>query len=77
MEQDDKRIADLVNKLMDSNNLEKAPLEIKSKTGIVKIPTNFRPLLPFTDKVINKNTFVKRIFINGNSWVKFEKRQRV
>ena len=47
--------------------------EIKSKTGIVKIPTNFRPLLPFTDKVINKNTFVKRIFINGNSWVKFEK----
>ncbi|WP_431158413.1 hypothetical protein [Winogradskyella poriferorum] len=47
--------------------------EIKSKTGTVKIPTNFRPLLPFTDKVINKNTYVKRIFINGNSWVKFEK----
>jgi len=48
--------------------------EIKSKTGgIVKIPTNFRPLLPFTDKVEEKNTFIKRVFINGNNWVKFDK----
>ena len=47
--------------------------EIISKKGdIVKIPTNFRPLLPFTDKVDAKNTYIKRIFINGNNWVKFE-----
>lgn len=48
--------------------------EIKSKSGsIIKIPTNFRPLLPFTDEIESKNTFIKRIFINGNNWVKFEK----
>ncbi|MDN3492528.1 peptidase associated/transthyretin-like domain-containing protein [Winogradskyella bathintestinalis] len=48
--------------------------EIKSKTGgIVKIPTNFRPLLPFTDKVEEKNTYIKRVFINGNNWVNFDK----
>ncbi len=47
--------------------------EIKTKSGIVKIPTNFRPLLPFTDKIKTKNTYVKRVFINDNAWVKFEK----
>lgn len=48
--------------------------EIKSKSGsIVKIPTNFRPLLPFTDELDTKNTYIKRVFINGNNWVKFEK----
>ncbi|WP_179005653.1 hypothetical protein [Winogradskyella forsetii] len=48
--------------------------EIKSKSGdIVKIPTNFRPLLPFTDEVEGKNTYIKRVFINGNNWVKFDK----
>jgi hypothetical protein len=47
--------------------------EIKTKTGTVKIPTNFRPLLPFTDEIESKNTYIKRIFINGNNWVKFDK----
>lgn len=48
--------------------------EIESKTGgIIKIPTNFRPLLPFTDKVESKNTSIKRVFISGNNWMKFEK----
>ncbi|WP_296314393.1 hypothetical protein [Winogradskyella sp. UBA3174] len=47
--------------------------EIKSKNGLVKIPTNFRPLLPFTDEIETKNTFIKRVFIGGNGWVKFEK----
>ncbi|WP_299224715.1 hypothetical protein [uncultured Psychroserpens sp.] len=47
--------------------------EIKTKTGIVKIPTNFRPLLPFTDKITTHRTFIKRIFINGNDWVQFKK----
>ncbi|MFC0605259.1 hypothetical protein [Winogradskyella pulchriflava] len=47
--------------------------EIKTKNGVVKIPTNFRPLLPFTDEIETKNTYIKRVFINGNNWVKFEK----
>lgn len=47
--------------------------EIKTKSGVVKIPTNFRPLLPFTDKIKTKNTYVKRVFINGNEWVRFQK----
>lgn len=48
--------------------------EIESKNGgVIKIPTNFRPLLPFTDAIETKNTFIKRVFINGNNWVKFEK----
>ena len=46
--------------------------EIKSKKGVVKIPTNFRPLLPFTNKMETKNTFIKRVFISGNNWVKFD-----
>lgn len=48
--------------------------EITSRNGeVVKIPTNFRPLLPFTDGIETKNTFVKRVFINGNNWVKFDR----
>lgn len=47
--------------------------EIKSGTDIVKIPTNFRPLLPFTDKIETKNTYIKRVFINENTWTKFDK----
>ncbi|WP_400077739.1 hypothetical protein [Winogradskyella sp. R77965] len=47
--------------------------EIESKKGdIIKIPTNFRPLLPFTDEVESKNTYIKRVFISGNNWVKFK-----
>ncbi|BAO76700.1 hypothetical protein [Winogradskyella sp. PG-2] len=48
--------------------------EIKGKDGgVIKIPTNFRPLLPFTNEIKTKNTFIKRVFISGNNWVKFEK----
>jgi hypothetical protein len=48
--------------------------EIKAKNGgIIKIPTNFRPLLPFTNEITTKNTFIKRVFISGNNWVKFDK----
>jgi hypothetical protein len=47
--------------------------EIISKNGVVKIPTNFRPLLPFTDEITTKNTYIKRVFINGNNWIKFAK----
>ena len=46
--------------------------EIVSKNGsVVKIPTNFRPLLPFTDEIESKNTFIKRVFISGNNWLQF------
>ncbi len=47
--------------------------EIKGKNGTVKIPTNFRPLLPFTDEINSYNTYVKRVFISGNNWVQFKK----
>ncbi|WP_298894357.1 hypothetical protein [uncultured Psychroserpens sp.] len=47
--------------------------EIKGKNGTVKIPTNFRPLLPFTDQIDTHNTFIRRVFISGNNWVQFKK----
>jgi hypothetical protein len=47
--------------------------EIKSKNGLVKIPTNFRPLLPFTNEIDTYNTYIKRVFISGNTWVQFKK----
>lgn len=48
--------------------------EIKSKDGgVVKIPTNFRPLLPFTDKISENRTYIKRVFVNENKWTRFEK----
>ena len=47
--------------------------EIKGNDGIVKIPTNFRPLLPFTDKIQEHHTYVKRVFLNGENWVSFKK----
>lgn len=47
--------------------------EIKSIEGIVKIPTNFRPLLPFTDEIPEYNTYIKRVFLNKNQWAQFKK----
>lgn len=48
--------------------------EIKDRDGsMIKIPTNFRPLLPFTDKITENRTFVKRVFVNENKWTRFEK----
>ena len=47
--------------------------EIVSRNSVVKIPTNFRPLLPFTDKIENNRTFVKRVFVKDNKWVLFSK----
>jgi hypothetical protein len=46
--------------------------EIKGRDGIVKIPTNFRPLLPFTNEIKAHNTFIKRVFLNSNNWVQFK-----
>lgn len=47
--------------------------EIKGRNGMVKIPTNFRPLLPFTNEITAHTTYIKRVFINGNNWVQFKK----
>lgn len=47
--------------------------EIKTKRGIVKVSTTFRPLLPFTDEIPEKITFVRRIFLNGGQWTLFDK----
>ncbi len=47
--------------------------ELKNGSEIIKIPTNFRPLLPFTDKIPGNRTYVKRIFVHDNKWLRFEK----
>jgi len=47
--------------------------EVKTRRGIVKVSTTFRPLLPFTDKISEKRTFVKRIFLHDGNWVLFDK----
>jgi hypothetical protein len=47
--------------------------EIEGRNGTIKIPTNFRPLLPFTDEITENRTFIKRIFISGNAWQEFKK----
>jgi hypothetical protein len=47
--------------------------EITSRGTTVKIPTNFRPLLPFTGEIPENNTFIKRVFVNGNQWIQFKK----
>ncbi len=46
--------------------------ELKGPEGTVKIPTNFRPLLPFTDEINSHYTYIKRVFISGNNWVQFK-----
>ena len=47
--------------------------EVKTKRGVVKVSTTFRPLLPFTDAISEKRTFVKRIFLNGGKWILYDK----
>lgn len=48
--------------------------EVKTKRGIVKVSTTFRPLLPFTNKITEKRTFVKRVFLNGGKWILYDKK---
>ncbi|MDC3388187.1 carboxypeptidase-like regulatory domain-containing protein [Flavobacteriaceae bacterium] len=48
--------------------------EVKTRKGIVKVSTTFRPLLPFTEKIAEKRTFTKRIFLDDNDWIKFEQK---
>lgn len=46
--------------------------EIKTRTGYTKISTTYRPLLPFTDKIQGKKTWVRRIFLNNKKWQLFD-----
>ncbi|TYB80232.1 carboxypeptidase-like regulatory domain-containing protein [Bizionia saleffrena] len=47
--------------------------EVKTTRGTVKVSTTFRPLLPFTNAIIKKQTYVKRVFLNGGKWVLYAK----
>ncbi|UZO80109.1 carboxypeptidase-like regulatory domain-containing protein [Aquimarina sp. ERC-38] len=47
--------------------------EVETNRGIVKIPTTFRPLLPFTNKIKNNITFARRIFFRNRTWQRFDK----
>ena len=46
--------------------------EFKSKYGTQKIATTYRPLLPFTDEIEGKKTYVRRIFLNNKQWTLFD-----
>ena len=46
--------------------------EIKTKRGIQKISTAFRPLLPFTNEFPSQRTYVRRIFLNNKKWQVFD-----
>jgi hypothetical protein len=46
--------------------------EIKTRTGYTKVSTSYRPLLPFTDKIDGKKTWVRRIFLNDKKWQLFD-----
>ncbi len=47
--------------------------EIKTARGVQKISTSFRPLLPFSDKLVGQNTYVRRVFLNNKKWQIFDK----
>ena len=47
--------------------------EVKTRRGIEKISTTFRPLLPFTDALPEQQTFVRRVFLNNKKWQVFDK----
>jgi len=46
--------------------------EIKTSRGIAKISTTYRPLLPFTDEIEGKKTWVRRVFLNNKEWQLFD-----
>lgn len=46
--------------------------EIRTVRGMQKVSTTYRPLLPFTNEVEGKQTWVRRIFYNNKEWVLFD-----
>ena len=48
--------------------------EVKTKAGIKKISTAFRPLLPFSNERPEQKTFVRRVFLNNKEWQVFDEK---
>ena len=46
--------------------------EIETVRGLRKVSTTYRPLLPFTNEIDEKQTWVRRIFYNNKEWVLFD-----
>lgn len=46
--------------------------EIPTRSGFEKIATTYRPLLPFTDAIKDRDTYVRRIFFNDRAWQVFD-----
>ncbi|BAO55075.1 peptidase associated/transthyretin-like domain-containing protein [Nonlabens marinus] len=46
--------------------------EIRTRSGMEKVSTTYRPLLPFTDEINGQQTWVRRIFFNNKTWQLFE-----
>ncbi|MDP5077472.1 MAG: carboxypeptidase-like regulatory domain-containing protein [Nonlabens sp.] len=46
--------------------------EIKTRSGFTKISTTYRPLLPFTETLTERDTYVRRIFLNDRAWQIFD-----
>lgn len=46
--------------------------EIRTRTGVEKVSTSYRPLLPFTNEIDGKQTWVRRIFFNNKTWQLFD-----
>ncbi|TVZ52832.1 carboxypeptidase-like regulatory domain-containing protein [Dokdonia sp. Hel_I_53] len=51
--------------------------EIETPRGVQKVSVTFRPLLPFTNKLPNQKTFVRRIFFNDKQWQVFDRTYNV
>jgi len=46
--------------------------EIKTRSGFTKVSTTYRPLLPFTETITDRDTYVRRIFLNDRAWQIFD-----
>ncbi len=51
--------------------------EIETPRGMQKVSVTFRPLLPFTNKLPNQKTFVRRVFFNEKQWQVFDRTYNV
>lgn len=47
--------------------------EIETPRGLQKVSITFRPLLPFTNELANRKTYVRRVFFNNKKWQIFDK----
>jgi len=46
--------------------------EVTTKRGVKKISVSYRPLLPFTNKFLEKRTYVRRLFSSHKKWQIFD-----